>query len=39
MDYKFTSHLEENLDEVAEGKLNWQKLIIDFNKELQKLLN
>lgn len=38
MDYRFTSHLEENLDEVAEGKRNWQELIIGFDKELKKLL-
>ena len=38
MDYKFTSNLEESLDQVAEGKLNWHKLIINFNSELKSIL-
>ncbi len=38
MDYKFTSNLEESLDQVAEGKLNWHKLIINFDSELKNVL-
>ncbi|MEW5758599.1 MAG: type I DNA topoisomerase [Candidatus Omnitrophota bacterium] len=30
MDVKFTAHMEDDLDEVEEGKLDWVKLIRDF---------
>ena len=31
MDYKFTANLEESLDEIANGKLEWCKVLKDFN--------
>ena len=31
---EFTSQLEDKLDLVAEGKLNWRLLVKDFHKEL-----
>ena len=34
VDTKFTAEMETQLDEVAEGKLNWKKLIADFYPEL-----
>jgi DNA topoisomerase-1 len=30
MDYSFTARIEEEFDEVAEGKMNWHKMIDDF---------
>lgn len=30
MDYGFTARIEEEFDEVAEGKIKWQKMIDDF---------
>jgi len=30
MDYKFTAKVEEELDEIAEGKLQWQGMLNDF---------
>lgn len=30
VDLKFTAHMEEELDEIAEGKLKWQKVISEF---------
>ncbi|HWC53474.1 MAG TPA: type I DNA topoisomerase, partial [Chitinophagaceae bacterium] len=30
MDYGFTARIEEEFDEVAEGKMKWQKMIDDF---------
>jgi DNA topoisomerase-1 len=30
IDYGFTAKMEENLDEIAEGKLSWQKVTEDF---------
>ncbi len=47
VDYKFTAELEDNLDKIAEGKIEWEKTINDFyrpfienlenkNKELSK---
>ncbi len=29
-DYSFTSEIEQEFDEIAEGKLNWKKMIHDF---------
>ena len=33
MDYSFTANMEETLDEVAEGKRNWKKVLDDFYKD------
>ncbi len=30
MDYSFTARIEEEFDEVAEGKMKWNKMIDDF---------
>ena len=30
VDIKFTAHMEENLDKIAEGKQKWQKILKDF---------
>ena len=38
MDYKFTAGMEENLDEVAEGKLVWTKVLEKFWKDFQPLV-
>jgi DNA topoisomerase-1 len=32
MDYQFTANAEEKLDDIAEGKLDWVKMIDDFYK-------
>ena len=41
MDYKFTSQMEDKLDEISLGKLNWQKTIKvmydEFNPMVEKL--
>jgi len=37
-DYKFTAKMEEELDEIAEGKLDWEKLISDFYHPFKKNL-
>ena len=33
VDAQFTAKMEEKLDEIAEGKVDWQKLLLDFYKE------
>lgn len=33
MDYKFTAHMEENLDKIAEGKVAFVKVLDDFYKD------
>ncbi|MFT6051711.1 MAG: DNA topoisomerase-1 [Halioglobus sp.] len=38
LDYGFTASMEERLDEVAEGKLNWRDLLDDFYGDFSKLL-
>lgn len=38
MDVKFTANMEENLDEIAEGKRNWIKSLDDFFDDFQKHL-
>lgn len=38
LDYGFTAGMEEHLDEVAEGNLDWKKLLNDFFKDFQKKL-
>ena len=35
MDYHFTANVEKDFDEVAEGKMNWTKLISDFYNQLE----
>jgi DNA topoisomerase-1 len=30
MDYNFTANVEEEFDEIAEGKMNWSKMIGEF---------
>jgi DNA topoisomerase-1 len=30
MDYKFTANVEEEFDTIAEGKLEWQKMLGNF---------
>jgi len=32
MDYGFTAHVEEGFDEIAEGKMQWNKMIDEFYK-------
>src|SRR3954468_6116958 len=32
MDYSFTAHIEEEFDEIAEGKMRWNNMIDDFYK-------
>lgn len=38
MDYAFTAELEQELDKVAEGDLNWKKVLDDFYKGFKKRL-
>jgi DNA topoisomerase I len=38
VDYKFTARMEEELDEIAEGKIKWQKTIDEFYKPFKKNL-
>lgn len=33
LDYNFTAHIEEKFDDIAEGKLEWNKEIDDFYKD------
>ncbi len=33
MDYSFTARMEEILDDVAEGKMNWKKVLDDFYQD------
>ncbi|MGR3810001.1 type I DNA topoisomerase [Jiulongibacter sp. NS-SX5] len=33
LDYKFTAKVEDEFDDVADGKLSWQKMIDEFYKE------
>ena len=37
-DYKFTARMEDELDEIAEGKLDWEKSIDDFYQPFKKNL-
>ncbi len=39
MDYKFTANMEDSLDKVAEGELDWNSLVIDFNRELEETIS
>ncbi|MFO0764414.1 MAG: type I DNA topoisomerase [Candidatus Gracilibacteria bacterium] len=36
MDYKFTANVEEQFDTIAEGKLEWQKMLTTFYTGLEK---
>jgi len=36
VDINFTAEMEEELDEIAEGKVNWQKLLLDFYEKFMK---
>ena len=38
MDYGFTANMEKSLDDVAEGKESWKKLLEDFWKSFKRLL-
>ena len=38
VDYQFTSQIEEKLDEIAQGKLSWQKAIKEFYQPFKKNL-
>lgn len=38
MDYAFTAELEQELDKVAEGELDWKKVLNDFYKGFKKKL-
>jgi DNA topoisomerase I len=38
VDYKFTAQIEDNLDEIATGKLNWVKMIEEFYMPFSKKL-
>lgn len=38
VDYKFTAEMEKKLDEIAEGKREWQKMIAEFYWPFKKLL-
>ncbi len=39
LDYSFTANMEESLDEVATGQLEWKKLLDDFYKGFRKKLS
>lgn len=39
LDYGFTANMEESLDEVAAGQLEWKKLLDDFYKDFRKKLS
>ncbi len=38
IDLKFTANMEENLDKIALGKLNYEKFVIDFWKNFKNIL-
>lgn len=38
VDYKFTAQMEDEFDEIAEGKLKWQKVIDEFYQPFSKKL-
>ena len=39
VDYQFTARMEENLDKIAEGKINWVPVIKEFYEPFKKHLN
>ena len=38
-DYKFTTDMEKNLDKIANGELDWKKVLKDFYDPFNKLVN
>ena len=36
MDYHFTAKVEEEFDEIADGQLNWTKMLKEFYKPFHK---
>ena len=38
MEYKFTASMEDDLDKVADGKNNWNELVIKFNTDLEQIV-
>ncbi len=38
LDYKFTAHMEDLLDEIEEGKVEWHKMLGDFYKDFEPTL-
>jgi len=38
LDFHFTAHVEEEFDEIAEGKLDWTKMLKDFYKPFHKTI-
>lgn len=38
MDYKFTAKMEEKLDQIANGELNWVEMMKDFYKDFHALI-
>lgn len=38
VDYKFTAQMEDELDEIANGKLKWQKVLTEFYNPFEKKL-
>lgn len=38
MDYKFTAHMEEQLDEIASGNIKWIKVLKDFYKRFHPII-
>ncbi len=39
MDYGFTARIEEEFDEVAQGKMKWNKMLLDFYEPFKKDVN
>lgn len=38
LDYKFTAHVENDFDKIADGKLVWNQMIADFYKDFEPLV-
>lgn len=39
MNYRFTAHMEEELDDIAEGKMEWRPMLNQFYQPFQRQLN
>jgi len=39
MDYNFTAHVEERFDKIAEGKQEWSKMMKDFDKKFEPVVD
>lgn len=39
MDYAFTANMEDQLDEVSEGKIDWREMLSDFYQPFEQRLN